>query len=174
MPLVQVRNSSIELGSSELTWVGFGTSLHDVHRKRRASISPLFSKAAAAASADTIYKNVAVMLRNIHGQIKRQGFAETYLNWLAMNCDSLTDCFLSRGMHLLQDENKTQAWVETINAVATGTPFSKQFTWFIPLASKLPMWLLERLTPEVSRLLKVRKVSFFDRDAIIACHVLKL
>ncbi|KAF1966836.1 cytochrome P450 [Bimuria novae-zelandiae CBS 107.79] len=149
---------------------GFGTSLHDVHRKRRASISPLFSKAAAASSTDLIYKNVLTMLQNVRKQIKHQGYAEIQVNWLTMNCDSLTDSFLGKGMGLLRDEKLAQAWAETVNAVATGTPFSKQFPWFIPLASKLPIWVLERLTPELSKLLKVRKDMLEQATEAVAFH----
>ena len=122
-------------------------------------MSPLFSKAAAATSTDIIYRNVARMLQNVDQQIKSRGFADMYLNWLAMNCDSLTDSFMDQGMGLLKDENKARAWAETVDSVATGTPFAKQFTWFIPMSIKLSMWVLERLTPEVSRLVKLRRVK---------------
>ncbi|KAF2437240.1 hypothetical protein P171DRAFT_492339 [Karstenula rhodostoma CBS 690.94] len=138
---------------------GFGTSLHDVHRKRRASMSPLFSKAAVSSMTATIYSKVELMLQNVHQQIQRQGFAELHLNWLAMNLDSLADSFLGigNGTDLLKDEQKARAWAGTVDAVATSTPFAKQFTWFIPLASRLPMWVLKILTPEVSRLVKLRR-----------------
>jgi hypothetical protein len=121
-------------------------------------MSPLFSKAAASSSTATIYGKIEMMLKNIHKQIQRQGFAEMHLNWLAMNLDSLADSFLGKGMDLLMDEHKARAWAETVDAVATSTPFAKQFTWFIPLASSLPLWVLEILTPEVSRLVKLRRV----------------
>jgi hypothetical protein len=121
-------------------------------------MSPLFSKSAAAASTEIIYAKVDLMLQNIDDQIKRQRSAELHLNWLAFSLDTLTDCFFDRGMGLLMNENKARAWAETTHAVATSTPFAKQFTWFIPTASKLPMWILEGLTPEVSRLVKLRRV----------------
>ena len=124
-------------------------------------MSPLFSKGAAAASADIIYDKVEVLLQNVDQQIKRQGFSEMHLNWLALSLDFLTDCFLDRGMGLQMDEKKAQAWSETVTAVATSTPFAKQFTWFIPAALKLPIWLLEILTPEVSRLVKLRRVRLY-------------
>lgn len=129
-------------------------------------MSSLFSRAAAATSTDIIYRNVVRMLQNMDQQIKSRGFADMYLNWLAMNCDSLTDSFMDQGMGLLKDENKARAWAETVDAVATGTPFAKQFTWFIPMSIKLPMWVLERLTPEVSRLVKLRRVRLSPHPVV--------
>lgn len=110
--------------------------------------------------ADVIYDKIELLLQNVSQQIKRDGCAEMRLNWLAFNLDSLTDWFFDRGMDLLMDEKKSRAWSETVNAVATSTPFAKQFTWFIPLAKKLPMWLLEKATPEISRVIKLQTVSF--------------
>ncbi len=108
-----------------------------------------------------MYDKVELLLRNVGDQIKRRGFAEMRLNWLAFNLDTLTDCFFQRGMDLLMDEDKAKAWSETVYAVATFTPFAKQFTWFIPLAGKLPIWILEIVTPEVSRVIKLRRVRLF-------------
>lgn len=121
-------------------------------------MSPLFSKGATAALADVIYDKMELLLQNVDEQIKHQGCAEMRLNWLAFNLDTLTGSFFDRGMNLLSDGDKARAWSETVSAVATSTPFAKQFPWFIPMARKLPMWILERMTPEVSRLLKLRMV----------------
>jgi hypothetical protein len=131
-------------------------------------MSPLFSTAAASSSTAIIYRKFEIMLQNVHEQIRIQGFAEMHLNWLAMNLDFLADSFLGigNGMDLLEDEHKARAWAETVNAVATSTPFAKQFTWFIPLASRLPMWVLKRLTPEVSRLVRLRRVRAYGEKKL--------
>ncbi|KAJ4303195.1 hypothetical protein N0V90_002088 [Kalmusia sp. IMI 367209] len=117
-----------------------------------------------------MYDKVDVLLQNVAQQIQRQGYSEMHVNWLALNLDTLTSCFLDRGMDLQLDENKARAWMETVTAVATSTPFAKQFTWFIPMASKLPMWVLERLTPEVSRLVKLRREMHVQATEAVALY----
>lgn len=146
------------LGTSSYNPLAFGAISHDLHRKRRSAINSLFSKGAAASSVDVVYDKTELLLQNVDEQIRQQGFSAIKLNWLAMVVDFSTEYFFNYGMNLQKDESKAQVWSEAICSVALSTPFVKQFTWLIPLAVKLPIQFLQLISPQVSRIVKLRRV----------------
>lgn len=137
----------------------FGTLLHDTHRRRRATISPLFSKGACAASESSIYRNVELLLARIDDQIRTTGSAEMRRNYLALTTDTLSDHCFGRSTGLLLDEQAATEWQNTIKAVAFLTPLAKQFPWIIPLALKCPLEPLQMVVPDLARIVKARRVN---------------
>ncbi|KAH7305262.1 putative flavonoid 3-hydroxylase [Stachybotrys elegans] len=135
----------------------FGTVSHAIHRRRRAAISPLFSTVSVARSETRIYDMVDILLNRISEQIRRDGWAELRLNYLAFTTDTLTDFCFTESMQLLQDEKKAAGWKSTIQAIALLTPLIKQFTWVIPLALALPVRPLEIIIPDIARVVKLRR-----------------
>ncbi|KAI0886878.1 uncharacterized protein GGS22DRAFT_186953 [Annulohypoxylon maeteangense] len=99
----------------------FGTLAHDTHRRRRATISPLFSKGACAASESNIYKNIELLLAYVDDQIRTTGSAEMRKIYLAFTTDTLSDHCFGRSTGLLLDDQAALNWQKTIKAVAIVT-----------------------------------------------------
>ncbi|GAP93176.1 putative cytochrome P450 [Rosellinia necatrix] len=135
----------------------FGTLMHSTHRRRRAAISPLFSKGACAASECTIYDNVDRMLERIDHQIRATGSAEMRKIYLAFTTDTLSEHCFGRSTGLLLDDQAAVEWQRTIKAVAILTPLAKQFPWVIPLALKCPLRPLQLIVPDLARIVKARR-----------------
>lgn len=137
----------------------FGTIQHDIHRKRRAAVSPFFSKRSVLNSEPLMHENLAALCRNIEVQIKQKGFAEMRKNYLALSTDILCDHMFDNPLGLLKSEEAAVNWQETIKTVAELTPLVKQFTWLLPVALRIPVSVLQILVPRLARIVSVRKVS---------------
>lgn len=137
----------------------FGTISHEIHRKRRAAISFLFSKAAVAISEPLIYRNVDLLFQRMYSQITATGSTEMRTNYLAFATDNLADHCFGRSTDFLLNENEATGWKRTINAVAILTPLAKQFPFIIPMALRLPTKPLELAVPDLARIVKLRRVT---------------
>ncbi|KAI0410652.1 putative flavonoid 3-hydroxylase [Xylaria grammica] len=135
----------------------FGTIPHQIHRKRRAAINPLFSKANAAAALSMIYDNADLLMKRIEAQIARDGHAEMRTNYLAYATDNVAEYFLEDSFHLLDDEEKAEDWHKSMRALANTTPAAKQFSWVIPLSFKLPATMLRLLSPDAARIVNMHR-----------------
>lgn len=142
----------------------FGTISHDIHRRRRAAVSPLFSKAACAASESSIYNNVKKLLADIDDQIRATGSAELRKTFLAFTTDTLSEHCFGHSTGLLLDDKAAAEWQRTIRAVAILTPLAKQFPWLIPFALKCPLWLMQTIAPDLARIVKTRRVRIHRRQ----------
>ncbi|CAG9972528.1 unnamed protein product, partial [Clonostachys byssicola] len=161
-PASGVRNkyppSALMIGAPES---GAGTIHHDIHRKRRLAMGAKFSKQEAATATELIYDNVELVLKNVDRHIKERGVAEMRINWMAFSFDTLSGYLFGKPMCMLEDEEMTKGWFRTVKAVAVTTPFAKQFPWFIPNATKLPLWVIRAISPDIARIAKLR----WDLDA---------
>ena len=137
----------------------FGTIDHEVHRKRRAAISPFFSKSAVTSAQPVIYRNLDLLTRSLRQSLANGGVAEMHKTYLAMTTDTLCDHTFGETLGLLQEDGKAEDWKRTVNAVAVLTPLIKQFTWIIPLALKLPLRPLQTAVPDLARIVALHRVG---------------
>jgi hypothetical protein len=79
-------------------------------------------------------------------------------SFLALTTDAVCDHALGSHNAYLDSAERTRAWKETIRAVASLTPFAKQFPWMIPIAFKLPGYLLQLVAPGLSRIVELQCV----------------
>lgn len=98
------------------------------------------------------------LLEFLQEQNASHGYAELRRSYLAMTTDMVCEHTFGWSMKLLDDEERSSAWFETVRAVASLTPLVKQFVWIIPLALNLPIGLLNFLVPSLGRLVAFRRV----------------
>lgn len=60
----------------------FGTVAFELHRRRRAAVSGLFSKSQAILEEPVIYNKVDLLFKQVDGQIARDGFAEMRMKYV--------------------------------------------------------------------------------------------
>ncbi|KAI0871064.1 putative flavonoid 3-hydroxylase [Hypoxylon argillaceum] len=128
----------------------FGTQAHDVHRRRRAALNPLFSKTGAAAAESMIYDKADLLVRRVDEQIIRDGFSDLRKVFAALAVDVVSEYISGRSAGLLEDEAKTTQWHDSIRVLAFTIPVVRQFNWIMPLSMALPRWLMNRLAPEMA------------------------
>ncbi|KAL8722842.1 MAG: hypothetical protein Q9225_000729 [Loekoesia sp. 1 TL-2023] len=137
----------------------FGTIDHEIHRKRRAAISPFFSKNTVTSAEPMIYDNMGVLEKRLKQHLANGGVVELRKTYLAMTTDTLADHAFHKPLGLLESPEKANNWKRTIKAVAILTPLIKQFTWIIPVALKLPLRPLQMVVPDIARIVALRRVS---------------
>ncbi|KAF2963419.1 hypothetical protein GQX73_g10144 [Xylaria multiplex] len=145
---------------------GFGTVSHETHQKRRGAIGPCFSKSAVAASESIIYDHVEKLIRYIEKQISTDGSTEIRLAYLALSTDILTEHCFGQSMHpnLIENHEKAIEWSRLTKVVVDLANIGKRIGWVIPYAMKCPMWMLNMLSPDIARVIKLRHILEYEAD----------
>ncbi|KAI0536933.1 cytochrome P450 [Xylaria digitata] len=128
-----------------------GTSAHHTHRRRRAALSPLFSRSCAAGAEGLIYDKFDLLLRQIDIQIARDGYTEIRTAFMGFTTDVVSEYCLGQSFGLLEDETKGKEWHTSIRALAKTIPYARQFNWIIPLSQKIPLSLMRVVAPDMAR-----------------------
>ena len=137
----------------------FGTIDHEIHRKRRAAVSPFFSKYNISSAESMIYEKMNTFCAKMSRDTADGGAIELRKMYLAMTTDTLSAHCFQKSLDLLKDDRRTDDWKRTIGAVSGLTPLIKQFTWIIPLALRLPLCLIQRVVPNLARIVALRRVG---------------
>jgi cytochrome P450 len=145
----------------------FGTIDHEVHRKRRAAVSPFFSKTAVTSAEPMIYRKMDLLCQPLRDSLAIGGVVELRKSYLAMTTDTLCGHAFDKSLDLLDEDRKADEWKRTIRAVAILTPLIKQFTWIIPLALKLPLAPLRMVVPDLARIVALHRVGTNSSNASI-------
>ena len=140
----------------------FGTVPHELHRQRRAAISPLFSKSAASAAVPMIYDHVDLLLKRMDRQIAFDGIAEMRMNYLALATDNVAKYSTGQSRGLLQDEKQAFLWRESVRSLAEWTLVGRHFSWVIPLIFKMPMTFIKAVGPNFARIVGLHEVRTFS------------
>lgn len=135
-----------------------GTILHNVHRKRRAAISPWFSKRSITMHEPCILAQVEALCETIKKQFTCNGMVELRVNFSAYTTDVVCSYVFDGSLGLLKDTKRALEWKTTISAVAALTPLIKQFPWIIPVVKSVPISVLRCCVPDLSRVIELHKV----------------
>ncbi|KAI0164163.1 putative flavonoid 3-hydroxylase [Xylariaceae sp. FL1272] len=146
----------------------FGTALNDLHRKRRAALSPLFSKACANLAETMIYEKAELLLRRIDEQVTRDGFSEMRMAFLAYATDVVTHYCFGHSLGLLQDEPTSRNWSRCIRALGATIPVARQFNWIIPVSQMIPERFMRLFSPRMAMVTSMH--TSMERQARIAIY----
>ncbi|KAI1155102.1 cytochrome P450 [Nemania diffusa] len=128
-----------------------GTSAHNTHRRRRAALSPLFSKSCAAGAEGLIYDKLDLLMKHIDTQVARDGHIEMRTAFLSFTTDVVSEYCLGQSFGLLQDETKGKEWHHSIRALAKTIPYARQFNWIMPLSQVIPVSIMRAVSPDMAR-----------------------
>lgn len=109
-----------------------------------------------------IHAKAERLVSRLQEQFEKYGFAEMRANYLATTTDALCLHAFGGSMDLLENEQRSKNWQQTIKAVAVLTPLVKQFTWIIPVALSLPLAPLRLVVPDLARIVALHRVCHFD------------
>ena len=151
MPKSSQYNLLTSEASTDTLWLVFGTVSHDLHRKRRAAISPLFSKGAIKASETMIYEQAELLCISLEKQLDQDGIAEMRTNFTAWATDVISILAFPKPLHLLEDLQAAVDYHLTTKASMLLTPLQKQFPWLIETAWTLPLALVRVMSPDLAR-----------------------
>lgn len=158
MPKSSQCNLSTSKASTDILWLAFGTVSHEIHRKRRSAISPLFSKGAIKASETMIYEQAELLCISLRNQLDQNGTAEMRTNFTAWSTDVISILAFPKPLHLLEDLQAAVDYHLTTKASMLLTPLQKQFPWLIETAWKLPQALVQVMSPDLARSVALYRV----------------
>ena len=141
----------------------FGTVSHDLHRKRRAAISPLFTKSAIKASETVIYEKAELLCESLGKQLEDNDIAEMRTNFTAWATEVISVLVFPKPLRLLEDQQAAVDCHLSTKAAMLLTPLQKQFPWLIETALRLPLALAQTMSPDLARsvaLFRVRLKAF--------------
>ncbi|KAL9620050.1 MAG: hypothetical protein Q9160_005428 [Pyrenula sp. 1 TL-2023] len=135
----------------------FGTEQHDLHRKRRAATSLMFSKRVINNARSLIEEQVSLLCQSLRNHHQANTVVELHTSFLACTTDSVCKFTFGKTAGLQGDEDKMNGWRKTMMAVPKITPLVKQFPWAISIAKRLPLSLLFLVLPDLARLLQLHR-----------------
>ncbi|KAI1814285.1 cytochrome P450 [Poronia punctata] len=151
-PAQGIRNKYTPAANQAGTPLGvFGTTLHHTHRRRRAALNPLFSKARVAGFEDTLYEKADLLFRRIDSQTARNGFCEMRTAFSAYTLDIVHEYSLGKPLGLLHDENYAYEWHQSLRALAITIPWGRQFGWIMSLSQMVPHRIMKIVAPDLAR-----------------------
>jgi hypothetical protein len=106
-----------------------------------------------------IHEKVELFGKKLSGHLANDGIAEMRKTFLAMATDTICGHAFETSLDWLKDENATLEWQKTMRATAILIPLQKQFMWMVPIALKLPLWVLRTTVPDIARLVTFRRVG---------------
>ena len=131
---------------------------HDIHRLRRASVNPYFSKQKILSLEPVIQKLVNKLVNRFE---KLKGMSEPLPIRLAYEClttDIITEYCMSKSYgHLEADDwcPKYHAMITKLGALAY---LSKQLTFIHPIIASLPSWLVLKMDPGMGSYVEFQEV----------------
>ncbi|KAL9611916.1 MAG: hypothetical protein Q9167_003469 [Letrouitia subvulpina] len=115
-----------------------------------------------------IHKRVELLCGSLRSQ-SRKGPIDAHALFLAFANDTACAYAFDYSMNLLEEPERALDWKMTIKAIASLTPFIKQFPWIIPIVKRVPGWLRRLLSPKMERLLSLQ--ADMNREAAKAIQI---
>ena len=138
----------------------FGTIDHNTHRQRRSALKTFVSKGTVRNSQQGIHSITQHLCRELYKHQQRQDTLDLGVLYLAWSTDSIAQYLEGQPFGLLNDKERAAEWARTLDTVVELVPLIKQIPSVMPLALRLPLWLVQTISPALGRVLKLHEVSF--------------
>ncbi len=138
----------------------FSTVPHDLHRMRRAPLSPFFSKRSVSRLEPIIRSAVEQLCKRIE-EFQQTG-EPLILNhaFSALTIDIIMDYSYARSYNCLAAPDFSPVWFDIMTGMTQVTPLLKQFGFLLPLMRNMPESLVAAINPPLLSMVKLEKVRF--------------
>ncbi|KAL2060745.1 hypothetical protein VTL71DRAFT_9387, partial [Oculimacula yallundae] len=127
----------------------FGTNDHDVHRIRRAAVSPFFSKGAVRKLQPMIEERIEALLNRFRGfQTSGEPILLNYA-FSAYTNDIAQEYAFARSDHRVDQDDFEPTFHDASVAGSTGGALIKQWPWILPIMQSLPDSFMTWLDPNM-------------------------
>ena len=120
------------------------TVSHDVHKRRRGAIDPLFSKAQIYASQGMLQKYVQKLSDRMDQYVTSGSVLNLGVAYNALTGDFVTEYLLGKSYGSLDMEDFNQGMVECVQGSGAIWRLTKHVPWLQPLFLNMPMWLIDK------------------------------
>lgn len=132
----------------------FAAVQHHVHRARRAPLNRLFSKK----SVNQLSAGIAVHVEKLCERIAEfKGMAKPLslrYAFAALTIDVVSEYAFAKTYGALDDPDFAPYWMDAVDSILEGCYMNQFFPWLPALMKKLPLWLVEKLNPQIMTIIK--------------------
>ncbi|KAL8808403.1 MAG: hypothetical protein Q9200_004294 [Gallowayella weberi] len=136
---------------------GFGTVEHNLHGKRRAALSPMFSSRAISKAAEIMKGQVELLCNTFRDHLASGSPLELRTVFTGFTMDTVSLFAMGKSMGVQNDQSRAKTWVEAIKGISKTTPVAKQFPWLLSLGQKIPLGFIRRMNPAMAEVLQIHK-----------------
>ena len=131
---------------------------HDLHRKRRLAIAPMFSKRAITSAQGLVWEHIQELAGIFAANVGKEEPLELQTAFLGFGTDVTYHYMYDMHPGYQKDLEKTRGWQHSMETVAQATPLVKQFPSLTSIIELLPDSFMRWAVPNVAGLLEAQKV----------------
>lgn len=140
-----------------------GTVSHELHRKRRAAVSPVWTARAVTAIEPMISASVEKLYSKFDEASKVNKIIDLRLVYFSWATDILMKYMLDADLDLLDNDHEALLLFQSFAARSYYYPLLKQCSWLWDLALHTPRRVLRFASPSLARLMDMYKVCSASR-----------
>jgi cytochrome P450 len=142
---------------------------HELHRMRRAALSPYFSKASIRRLEPIIREIVSKLLKRMDSHQKSGEPLPMTVVYKAVTSDIINNYAFGKSGNCMDMEDYNVSFFESVEAIFEASHLSLQFGWLGPLMESLPMALTTKLMPGMAHLFKMQQVIYTPLASALYC-----
>ena len=125
----------------------FGTVDHELHRTRRAALSPFFSKLSVQRLEPVVQSVVDKLVSRMH-DLKGSGTCINLIDaFSAFTGDVIWQYALDKSIGFMDHPDFAPDWHKTIMDLSENGYTIEHFTWLEPIMRSMPLWLTKLISP---------------------------
>lgn len=146
----------------------FGSPTVEAHRRRRAALSPFFSKKSVLKLEDVIgavienFSNRLVQFQKAHEPVPL-----TY-GYVAVTTDIITEYCFARSYNFVDKPDFEPEWLNTMVGISELGHVIKQSYWIYNFMNSLPDNVVAKMNPAMTMLINLRRVSQTSMGSSVA------
>ena len=148
----------------------FGTESHELHRTRRAAVSPFFSKASVYALEPVVQSVVDKLTTRLHSLQGTGNVINLVHVFSALTADVIVQYAFAKPYGFVEREDWAAGWHGAVMDASETWHVFKQFAWMEPMVRRVPKGWVERMNPKMGSLFGILQVG---AGCVFACAVLE-
>lgn len=120
---------------------------HDLHRRRRAALSPFFSKKAVGDLDGAVREKISKVLGRLETAAETHEVLRLEVAFTALATDIITQYAFEKSWNCLDQKDFNLAWKEIMVMSFSSNGMTRQFPVFLRMIALTPPWLIKILSP---------------------------
>lgn len=153
-----------QFGSIENTQA---TASAELHRSRRAALSPFFSAAKVTQFQSVVTDKIEKLCRLLSDHQREGTAVNMYDCYRALTTDVITEYAFPTNWDFLHRPDLGKLWFKNVEGATEAAPLLRHFPWITPVMDRLPEWLALTLVPDLKFQYETEDVLEKDIKAIM-------
>lgn len=153
-----------QFGSIENTQA---TASAELHRSRRAALSPFFSAAKVTQFQSVVTDKIEKLCRLLSDHQREGSVVNMYDCYRALTTDVITEYAFPTNWDFLHRPDLGKLWFKNVEGATEAAPLLRHFPWITPVMDRLPEWLALTLVPDLKFQYETEDVLEKDIKAIM-------